>query len=133
MAIYAAMLAGHERRARAYHAQMMKHLPEAMGRSEEGPEVFQALQYDVLVRFGRWDEILSQEPVAASDRGVFVTCTAMQHYARGVALAVRGDVAGAQKEAEALAVAREAPALEERSRHIVSAAKTVEVTCSELF
>ena len=41
MAIYAAMLAGKESKARAYHTDMMKHLPVAMVREEEWPEVFQ--------------------------------------------------------------------------------------------
>lgn len=58
---------------------------------------------------------------------VYVTCAAMQRYARGVALATTGDVDGALKEADALATARQAPQLQERSRHVVSAARTVEV------
>jgi tetratricopeptide (TPR) repeat protein len=44
------------------------------------------------VRFGRWDEILKAEPPAAD----LPHARAMWHYARGRALAARGDVAGAE-------------------------------------
>jgi tetratricopeptide (TPR) repeat protein len=46
------------------------------------------------VRFGRWDEIL-QAPVPAAD---LPHARAIWHYARGRALAAKGDVAGAERE-----------------------------------
>ena len=93
--------------------------------------MFQALWYDIMVRFGRWEDILQEAPV--TNKGILVTCSAMQHYARGVALATTGDVIGAQEEAEALAVACQEPELKSRSRHIVSAARSMKVAQAVLL
>ena len=51
MAIYAAMLAGSEGKARGYFQQMMSHIKTPA--MHQGTEVFHALEFDILVRFGR--------------------------------------------------------------------------------
>jgi hypothetical protein len=56
----------------------------------------------VFVRFGKWDEALALAP-PPSGRPVQ---EALFHFIRGAALAAKRDLAGARKEAEALAVAQ---------------------------
>ena len=62
-------------------------------------EFFHTIPLLALVQFGRWDELLA-EPAPRDD---LAYSRAIWHYARGVALANRGDVAGARAEAAALA------------------------------
>src|SRR2546427_7349713 len=52
-----------------------------------------------LVRFGRWDEVLAEPAPPGKSKGM----TAIWHFARGMALAAKGQLADAQKEADALA------------------------------
>src|ERR1700736_3921831 len=60
-------------------------------------ENFVGLPYEVLVRFGRWDDIL-----AAPDHPDFMPLTrAMRLAARGIAFAAKGDVAAAKAEQQA--------------------------------
>src|SRR5260370_12795315 len=60
-------------------------------------ESFVGLPYEVLVRFGRWDDIL-----AAPDHPDFMPLTrAMRLAARGIAFAAKGDVAAAKVEQQA--------------------------------
>jgi tetratricopeptide (TPR) repeat protein len=60
-------------------------------------ESFVGLPYEVLIRFGRWDDIL-----AAPDHPDFMPLTrAIRFAARGIALAAKGDVAGAKLEQQA--------------------------------
>jgi len=60
-----------------------------------------------LVRFGKWDDILALPKPAAEAR----YATAINHYARGVALAVKGDLDGAAKELAALRAIQTSDAL----------------------
>jgi tetratricopeptide (TPR) repeat protein len=62
-------------------------------------EFFHTIPLLALVQFGRWDELLA-EPAPRSD---LAYSTAIWHYSRGVALANKGDLAGARAEAAALA------------------------------
>jgi tetratricopeptide (TPR) repeat protein len=64
-----------------------------------------------LARFGRWDEILA-EPQPAAD---LVYTNAVWHYARGLALARRGDLEAATRELDRLAGFAADPAMEELS------------------
>ncbi len=50
--------------------------------------------YHVMIRFGRWDDILA-EPLPAADR---LVTTAVHYYARGIALSVLGRTAEARQE-----------------------------------
>lgn len=61
-------------------------------------EFFKTIPLLSLIQFAHWDEILA-EPQPRSDLGY---SNAIWHYARGVALANTGDVAGARKELAAL-------------------------------
>jgi tetratricopeptide (TPR) repeat protein len=69
-------------------------VPEELLRVESPPmadwlESFVAMRVHVLVRFGRWAEIL-QLPLP-DDQQLYCTTTAMLHYARGLAFAITGD------------------------------------------
>ena len=71
-------------------------------------EGFVPMRLHVLVRFGRWREIID-EPLPA-DPALYCTTTAMLHYAKGVAHAALGDVAAASRAAAALPRRRRAGA-----------------------
>jgi tetratricopeptide (TPR) repeat protein len=61
-------------------------------------EFFKTIPIIALVQFGRWDEVLAEPmPDASLDYA-----TAIAHYARGVALARKGDLRGARTERAAL-------------------------------
>lgn len=64
-------------------------------------EGFMPTRYFVLARFHRWEDILKL-PAPPAERHLQ---SAMYHYARGLALASRGEVAGAEKERQALTAA----------------------------
>ena len=61
-------------------------------------EGYYAMKSHVLVRFGRWHEIID-EPMA-DDPALYVLTTAMQHYAKGVAHATVRDFAAADRQRE---------------------------------
>lgn len=61
-------------------------------------EGYHAMKSHVLVRFGRWQEIVD-EPVTA-EPGLYVLTAAMQHYAKGVAHATLGLFTEAERERE---------------------------------
>jgi hypothetical protein len=74
------------------------------------PEVFESQPLFVLVRFGRWDEVLKQPQPPAAAR----LSNALWHYARGLAWQHTGKPAQAGQELEALrAIARE-PGLKDK-------------------
>lgn len=59
-------------------------------------EAYRAVAWHVMIRFGKWDDILA-EPMD-TDGDVFPTCIATGHYARGIAYASKGDVVNARAE-----------------------------------
>ncbi|AGZ53308.1 hypothetical protein MKAN_25575 [Mycobacterium kansasii ATCC 12478] len=59
-------------------------------------EAFVALRTHVLVRFGRWDELIAQP--LPDNQDLYCTTTATIHYGRGVALAATGQPAQADAE-----------------------------------
>ncbi|WP_084459191.1 tetratricopeptide repeat protein [Mycolicibacterium houstonense] len=61
-------------------------------------EAFVPLRVHVLVRFGRWDDLLA-EPLPA-DPDLYCTTTATVHYGRGVAHAAKGQITEARAERE---------------------------------
>ncbi|WP_454793554.1 hypothetical protein [Mycolicibacterium lutetiense] len=61
-------------------------------------EAFVPLRVHVLVRFGRWDDLIA-EPLPA-DPDLYCTTTATIHYGRGVAYAAKGQVQLARRELE---------------------------------
>jgi tetratricopeptide (TPR) repeat protein len=69
---------------------------------------FLVVPYYALVRFGKWDELLSEPPPVHDTiftRGVW-------HYARGTAFVAKGQIAEAQRELDAVAAIVADPALE---------------------
>jgi tetratricopeptide (TPR) repeat protein len=61
-------------------------------------ESFVPMKLHVLIRFGKWREIITEKLPA--NRQLYCVTTAMTHYAKAVALAATGDVKAAEAEAE---------------------------------
>ena len=55
-----------------------------------------SVKQHVLIRFGRWEEIIAQE--LPEDQELYCVTTAMMRYARAVALASSGDISAAESE-----------------------------------
>jgi hypothetical protein len=96
MLAYAAMMTGQRELAIKHIRAMVAGLPEDFLKEYALlVEGFVAMPLEVLVRFGRWDDILA-EPDDYSD---YMRFTRAFHYAaRAVARAAMGDVTGARKE-----------------------------------
>ncbi len=100
-AAYGAMFLGQYAPAIAAADEMVETMPEEFLRISSPPmadffESYVAVRQHVLVRFGKWHEIIAQELPA--DRELYCNTVAMMHYARGVAHAALGDVAAAEAE-----------------------------------
>ena len=78
-------------------------------------ESYVTMPWHVMIRFGKWDEILA-EPMY-SDKEVFPATIATQHYARGVAYASKGMVPEAEAEQVLFNEALKNPALAGRVLH----------------
>ncbi|MFE1796750.1 hypothetical protein ACFW9L_11355 [Streptomyces sp. NPDC059517] len=99
--IYGAMFLGQSRTALETAAQLEASIPEELLRVQSPPmadwlEGFLAMRVHVLIRFGRWADIL-ELPLPA-DPLLYCVTTAMLHYARGVAYSATGRIAGAETE-----------------------------------
>jgi tetratricopeptide (TPR) repeat protein len=75
-------------------AEMVKEMPPI--------EVAASYPLQIMVRFGKWKEIVEAKPVTAGPLSIVI-----DHYARGAALAALKDISGAQSELKALDKARE--------------------------
>ncbi|CAI4212780.1 unnamed protein product [Parascedosporium putredinis] len=98
--IYGAMFAGRYQAAIDTAEQMIETLPEELLRVESPPmadwlESFVSVKQHVLVRFGRWHDIIGQ--ALPSDGTLFCVTTAMIWYAKAVAHGVLGDLAEAKR------------------------------------
>jgi tetratricopeptide (TPR) repeat protein len=98
--IYAAMFAGQSAIALETAALLEETLPEAVLRVESPPmadwlEGFLSMRPHILIRFGRWQEII--DLTLPDDSELFCTTTAMIHYAKAVALANTGRIAEADE------------------------------------
>jgi tetratricopeptide (TPR) repeat protein len=109
--IYGAMFLGQEHAALEAADQLAAAIPEDLLRVPDPPmadwlEAFVAMRLHVLVRFGRWPEIIAA-PLPA-DPDLYLVTTAMTHYAKGVAHAASGQVdqAAGEQARFAAAVAR---------------------------
>ena len=78
-------------------------------------ESYVTMPWHVMIRFGKWDEILA-EPMY-SDKEAFPATIATQHYARGVAYASKGMVQEAEAEQALFNEALKNPSLEGRVMH----------------
>ena len=96
MLAYAAMMTGQRQLAMKHIREMTAELPEEfMKEFSTVAEGFLALPMEVLVRFGRWDEIL-KEPATYPDYAPFTR--AFHHAARSIAYAAKGDTPKAREE-----------------------------------
>ncbi|KKK16647.1 TPR domain protein [Aspergillus rambellii] len=108
--IYAAMFVGQSKVALDTAAELEASIPEELLRIESPPmadwlEGFLSTRIHVLIRFGRWDDILSLD--LPHDPELYCATTAMIHYGRGVAFAATGKVEEAIKERASFQDARE--------------------------
>ncbi|AZK97600.1 MULTISPECIES: hypothetical protein [Streptomyces] len=97
--IYGAMFLGQSEVALEAADQLEAAVPEELLRVESPPmadwlEAFLAMRVHVLIRFGRWSDIL--ELPLPHDQELYSTSTAMLHYARGVAFSATGRVGEAE-------------------------------------
>jgi hypothetical protein len=80
---------------------MIATLPEELLKVESPPmadwlEGFVPMKMHVLIRFGKWQEII--EEALPENQELFCVTTAMMHYAKGVAHATGGDMAAAEEQ-----------------------------------
>jgi tetratricopeptide (TPR) repeat protein len=106
--VYGAMFAGRRATAVAAADALAAALPAQLLRIESPPmadwlESFVGMRLHVLVRFGRWSELIA-EPLP-DDPDLYRVTTALTHYARAVAFAALSDVAAAARERERFAAA----------------------------
>jgi tetratricopeptide (TPR) repeat protein len=100
-AAYGAMFLGQYAPAIAAADEMIATMPEELLRIPSPPmadffESYVSIRQHVLIRFGKWHEIIAQDLPA--DRELYCNTVAMIHYARGVAHAALGDVQAAEAE-----------------------------------
>ncbi|KAI1372127.1 TPR domain protein [Hypoxylon crocopeplum] len=111
--IYAGMFAGRSKETLDTVARLENALPEELLRVESPPmadwlEGFLAMRVHALIRFGRWQEIIDLP--FHDDGKLYCTTNALNHYAKGVALAATGKVEEASKQRELFAeAAKEVP------------------------
>ncbi|KAF2129614.1 hypothetical protein P153DRAFT_357161 [Dothidotthia symphoricarpi CBS 119687] len=106
--IYAAMFAGQSKVALEAVDRMEASLPESLLRIESPPmadwlESFASVRVHVLVRFGRWKDIIALD--MPDDKDLYSVTTAMYHYGKGVAYAATGDTNNAQIQRDSLSEA----------------------------
>jgi tetratricopeptide (TPR) repeat protein len=106
--VYSAMFAGQSQIALQAADELSGQLTPELLSIESPPmadwlEAFVPLRVHVLIRFGRWDEMIA-EPLPA-DPELYCSTTATIHYGRGVAHAAKGRLAQAAGEREAFAAA----------------------------
>ncbi|MFK4145269.1 hypothetical protein [Streptomyces sp. NPDC004065] len=99
--IYGAMFLGRLGDALETARRLEEAVPEKLLRVESPPmadwlEGFLAMRVHVLIRFGRWEDILRLP--APEDPHLYRVSTAMRHYARGVALSATFRIAEAEAE-----------------------------------
>jgi tetratricopeptide (TPR) repeat protein len=100
-AIYGATFLGQYKPAIALAEELITRIPEAVLRIETPPmadflESYLAIKQHVLVRFGRWREIIAQDLPA--DQDLYCSNVAMMHYAKAVAHSALGHIAEAEAE-----------------------------------
>ncbi|MEM8624882.1 MAG: hypothetical protein AAGG47_15340 [Pseudomonadota bacterium] len=97
--IYGAMFLGQFTPAMAAAEEIIATTPEDVLRIESPPmadfiEGYFAMKQHVLVRFGKWEEIVAQDE--PEDKDLYCSTVAMMRYAKGVALSALGRVAEAE-------------------------------------
>ena len=100
-AAYGAMFLGQFAPAIAAADELIETMPEAFLRIPSPPmadffESYVSIRQHVLIRFGRWQEIIAQD--LPEDRALYCNTVAVMHYAKGVAHAALGEVGAAESE-----------------------------------
>jgi tetratricopeptide (TPR) repeat protein len=108
-AIYGAMFLGQYTPAIAAAEELIATVPEPVLRIQSPPmadflEGYLTMKQHVLVRFGKWREIIEQK--LPEDRDLYCSVTAMIHYAKAVAHSALGNVAEAEVEKVQFAAAK---------------------------
>lgn len=103
--IYAAMFAGQSEVALETCTRMERSLPDSLLRIESPPmadwlENFASVRVHVLVRFGRWKDLIALKH--PDDKDLYCVTAAMLYYGKGIAYAATGDIVNAQKHRDAL-------------------------------
>ena len=98
--IYGAMFLGQSRTALQAADQLARAIPAELLRVEVPPmadwlEGFVPMKMHVLIRFGRWQDII--DTPLPEDPGLYCVTTAMMHYAKGIACAATGRLADARE------------------------------------
>lgn len=109
-AVYGAMFLGQYEPAMKMAHELAEVTPEELLRVESPPfatffESYFALKVHVMIRFGRWREII-EEPLP-EDQLLWANLTATLHYAKGVAHAALGEVQDAETEQTKFLTARD--------------------------
>jgi tetratricopeptide (TPR) repeat protein len=109
--MYAAMFAGQSRIAFETVSLMESSLSEELLRVESPPmadwlEGFLAMRVHVLIRFGKWQDIIDLS--LPTDQKLYCTNTAMTHYAKAVAFAATGRTDEAEQERQLFLETRKA-------------------------
>src|SRR6516164_2208414 len=117
-AAYGAMFLGQYAPAIAAADELIETMPEEALRIPSPPmadffESYVSIRQHVLIRFGKWREIITQDLPA--DRDLYRNTVAMMHYAKGVAHAALGEVPAATAEQ---ALFREAVKRVPKSRYL---------------
>jgi tetratricopeptide (TPR) repeat protein len=99
--LYSAMFLGQYQPALDAAIELMSTIKEELLRVEQPPmadwlESFVSMKVHVQIRFGKWQDILATP--LPNDQELYCVTTAMLHYARGVAHAASGHIAGAEAE-----------------------------------
>jgi tetratricopeptide (TPR) repeat protein len=118
-AIYGAMFLGQYTPAIAAAEELIATVPEAVLRIESPPmadflEAYLTMKQHVLVRFGKWREIIEQK--LPEDKDLYCSNVAMMHYAKAVAHSALGNVGDAEAE-KALFLAAKARVPDSRRVH----------------
>jgi tetratricopeptide (TPR) repeat protein len=100
-AAYGAMFLGQYAPAIAAADELIETMPEALLRIPSPPmadffESYVSIRQHVLIRFGKWREIIAQ--ALPADQALYCNTVAMMHYAKGVAHAAIGEVPEAEAE-----------------------------------
>ena len=116
-AIYGAMFLGQFTPALQAAEELIENAPDEVLRITTPPmadflEGYHAMKQHVLIRFGKWEEIIAQD--LPEDRELYCATTAMMLYARALAHSALGNIEEAEKERDAFQEAR--PKVSERRR-----------------
>ncbi|GGG68689.1 hypothetical protein GCM10011415_14900 [Salipiger pallidus] len=121
-AVYGAMFLGQYEPAMRAAREMVAVTPEELLRVQSPPfatffESYFALWVHVMVRFGKWRELIA-EPLP-EDPALWANLTATLHYAKGVAHAALGEVPEAEAERERFLAARDAMPEDRRLHNVL--------------